>query len=126
MRSVAVGLLVALGACGRIDFDPIGTGSVSGERGKLAVGYGHVCELRGTDVWCWGEGNGGQTGNDTQPKFVPTHVLGLPPVTQIAAGAAHTCPVFASGMYCWGDNDYGQLGIGEQAIAVRPVVVPFP
>jgi len=60
VRSVGVGLLVALGACGRIDFDP------------------------------------------------------------------NLCGLFGSGMYCWGDNDYGQLGIGEQAIAVRPVVVPFP
>jgi alpha-tubulin suppressor-like RCC1 family protein len=84
----------------------------------VAAGYAHACALvTSGEVWCWGEGAKGQTGNDgaqAPPGLsqVPTE-FGLPLANVIAltAGAAFTCALTqGGGVQCWGDNGLGQLG----------------
>jgi alpha-tubulin suppressor-like RCC1 family protein len=125
---VVVGLLAVAG-CGRIDFDPL-TSTVSQARGTLAMGDGFACELHGPDVWCWGEGDGGQTGTDTNPKFVPTQVPGLPAMQQVTTGSIHTCALSTDGdVWCWGFNSLLQLGntrAGNNANFLPPVPFEHP
>jgi alpha-tubulin suppressor-like RCC1 family protein len=95
---------------------------------KLALGGEHGCVLTtiGT-VYCWGESDAGQTGqNDTTDDIAPALVnLGANyadyTVVDISAGADHTCVVLqptdpldtTRPIRCWGEGGVGQLGLED-------------
>lgn len=89
---------------------------------KLAAGGEHACVLTQTGkVYCWGESDAGQTGqNDVTDDLAPL-VLDFGPytVTDISAGGDHTCvrlkstdPLITTHpTRCWGEAGVGQLGL---------------
>ncbi len=84
---------------------------------KIAAGGSHSVALKsdGT-VWTFGSNFFGQLGNAANtgtynPNPVPTQVVGLSNVTEIAAGGAHSMAVKADGtLWTFGSNASGQLG----------------
>jgi len=93
----------------------------------VAAGGEHTCALDpGGGVWCWGEDESGQLGDDgAADSPVPVQVLGIASgAGAIAAGTAHTCTVDgAGGVRCWGWNVSGQLGNGTTTDSATAVVV---
>ena len=96
---------------------------VSGAQ-SVAAGAEHTCALlANSQVKCWGDGEGGQLGNDTQyllDAVNPVSVMesgdrGAAPfedVEAIAAGRKHTCALKTGGtVWCWGDNRSSQMGL---------------
>ena len=84
----------------------------------ITAGDSHLCAIRAGDAYCWGHGKYGELGNgDTNPREVPTQVIGLPvgKVTDIEAGEVATCAIADGVAYCWGKNEAGQLGDGTYA-----------
>jgi alpha-tubulin suppressor-like RCC1 family protein len=78
----------------------------------LHVGGGHVCVERDAgEVWCWGQNNNGQIGDDTtDAKLSP--VLSTFTGT-VATGRWHTCGVGAdTTVMCWGWGGHGRLANG--------------
>ena len=94
---------------------------------ELALGMNHSCARRTSgEVKCWGQGSGGQLGDDstsssTTPVYVcdvgatapcsPGNSNVLTGATSLASGWKHSCAVVAAGaVKCWGWNNAGQLG----------------
>jgi alpha-tubulin suppressor-like RCC1 family protein len=87
---------------------------------QVSVGISHTCALLGGgEVKCWGSGNRGQLGRDSQgdigdkpgdmAKLEVVH-LGKRAI-QVSAGVIHTCALLEGGeVKCWGKGDYGLLG----------------
>ena len=91
---------------------------VPGLSNAIAVsGNTGPCVLQSTGtVMCWGQNEGGQTGDGTTvtPRLAPVQVKGLTDAVEIASGTWHTCARRASGeVVCWGQNCIGQLGDGN-------------
>lgn len=86
---------------------------------KVAGGGDHTCALDvGGVVWCWGNNDAGQLGNNTAASTqTPVQVVGLGGMaTAIAAGDEHSCALVTGGkIACWGSNDAGQLGIASDS-----------
>jgi alpha-tubulin suppressor-like RCC1 family protein len=91
----------------------------------LAAGSLHTCGIA-TDstAWCWGDSNGGATGDSTAAWGPTTGFVGARPApvpvsgqlkfVALTAGSQHTCGLATTGVaYCWGSNSVGQLGGGE-------------
>lgn len=72
---------------------------------------------------CWGRGDSGQLGDGTtSQRLMPTAVVGLTNVVQMAVGWAHTCAVRTDGsVWCWGHG--GQLGDGTNTNRPTPGAV---
>lgn len=69
------------------------------------------CLLSDGEVYCWGTGaeNGFSAG--TPRTAVPSLVVGLPPITDVATKKASSCAVSTEGeIYCWGNNMCNLLG----------------
>jgi alpha-tubulin suppressor-like RCC1 family protein len=99
---------------------------------QVAAGHNHTCVLKTNGaVYCWGENDHGQLGDNTDTKkHIPVQVKGvegkdyLTNVIQVAAGGHHTCALKTDGtIYCWGDNYYGQLGDNTNTNRYTPVQV---
>ena len=92
---------------------------------SLAAGDGHTCALTTAGrVWCWGDGDRGQLGNDsTTSSNNPVAVVdgdgSTNPLTNIVAldaGQHHTCAVTSGGgALCWG---YGLIW-GNWAVVLK-------
>ena len=101
-----------------------------------------VCALVNTgDVYCWGDGESGQLGNNasggtniaTSPVLIagPSIVsgggdIGTSAVTALArsnAYANHTCAIAGTNLYCWGENGDGELGVGDHTDRTTPAAV---
>ncbi len=91
---------------------------------KLALGGEHGCVLTSIGhVYCWGESDAGQTGqNDVVDDIAPALVdFGAYTVTAIAAGGDHTCVKLLPDdnmdttrpVRCWGEGGVGQLGLED-------------
>ncbi len=81
------------------------------ESGK---GGDHTCGLRGTDLYCWGQGNYGQVGVGGLPPVVSTPTMIAGSWIDVALGHHFTCGIKSDGsLWCWGDNVLGQLGLGD-------------
>lgn len=91
---------------------------------KLALGSEHACVLTESgSVYCWGESDAGQTGqNDTTDDIAPALVdLGAYTATGIAAGGDHVCVNLLPDdnldltrpIRCWGESGVGQLGLED-------------
>ena len=93
-------------------------------------GY-HTCVLDSDGkVYCWGENNYGQLGNNsttssTVPVAVNTSgVLSGKVLTNISVGYAYTCAIDSTGKaYCWGLNEFGRLGDNTETQRNVPVAV---
>lgn len=104
------------------------TGLPSGIR-QLGMGTHHSCALsNGGEVWCWGHGAQGQTGNASFPDAhpLPSRVSGLSTVSSLSMHGGHsTCAALSDGSAkCWGNGARGQLGNGTFTTATAtPVTV---
>lgn len=77
---------------------------------QLAVGGRHACARTASgDVFCWGDNDFGEVGDDTQIDVdVPKRVFDA---ATVAAGRFHTCAARADGSaFCWGSNRHRRLG----------------
>lgn len=87
----------------------------------IEAGGGHSCALTVSgQLYCWGRNVNGQVGDgsggpETQDRYLPVAVKGLPsPVKRAALGYQHSCALLKDGeVHCWGQNYNGQLGQGE-------------
>ncbi len=84
----------------------------------LDSGDNHVCAIRASRrLYCWGEDDRGQLGNDAARVDVgsPVEVWGgTTDWASVSAGEAHTCGIKLSGrLYCWGSDGEGQVGNGS-------------
>lgn len=97
---------------------------LSGRIDDIAVGLSHTCALIAGQVYCWGEGSGGELGNGMNTDSVtPVRVAGLTDAMDIAAGLDFTCAVRAVGtVVCWGENGARQLCDGTTTDRNVPVV----
>jgi alpha-tubulin suppressor-like RCC1 family protein len=98
-------------------------------------GYPHVCAVaNGPDavgvLYCWGENNYGQLGNDsTTDSSVPVPVkangvLLNKSIQEVKVGLRHSCARANNGVYCWGLNGNGQAGDGSTDLRIDvPVIV---
>lgn len=90
-------------------------------------GFPHVCAIASGSVYCWGDNNSGQLGdNSTTDRSVPvavvtTGVLSGKTIEDLQAGLNHTCVRANSGAYCWGSNGSGQLGDATNTQRTSPV-----
>lgn len=95
---------------------------------RVSAGSYHTCaEGDDQNIYCWGNGSGGQLGNGAQGNSstpVAVDVSGLPAgveLSGVSAGNGHTCAVGSNGsVYCWGGGPYGQLGNGEDSFSSVP------
>ena len=92
-----------------------------------SVGSAHSAAV-GEDgsLFVWGSGGFGQLGTgDTDRRFAPTRVAGLPaPVRQVAAGGFHTGIVTEAGdLLMCGLGRHGRLGLGDEGDRTTPTMV---
>jgi hypothetical protein len=100
----------------------------AGTIGLVDAGRDFTCVLNRNEIaFCTGENRLGQLGiaEDGQLYRVPTRVVDLDPLAQLATGMAHACgtTVTTGATYCWGSNSQGQLGDGTRGGSFRPVLV---
>ncbi|MBN1960687.1 MAG: hypothetical protein JW841_07050 [Deltaproteobacteria bacterium] len=99
----------------------------------IAVGAGseHTCGIRSisgsNSVYCWGQNNDGQLGNNQSDNFYNTPQImvqngtSFDDWTQLAVGDQHSCAIrhdYTYGyneLYCWGKNANGQIGIDSNS-----------
>jgi alpha-tubulin suppressor-like RCC1 family protein len=87
----------------------VGTGT---DWTKVSVGGRHVCGLRGTRLYCWGDNANRQGGvKADQQQLTPTEVRPDLSWTDVSAGDSHTCALAGSDLYCWGSSADGQSGV---------------
>ena len=98
---------------------------------QLSAGLRHVCVIASDNwVYCWGENNRGQLGDNSVDRRntpvalnrgnIPTGAT----IREITTGAEHTCAIASNNRaYCWGNNDDGQVGDGTNTARTTPVVV---
>lgn len=95
---------------------------------SVATGEFHSCAitLEG-NVYCWGENEQGQLGNDTTIDSVypvPVENPNGVTFTDIVAARYHTLAVDENGqVWGWGSNSAGQLGVGTSVNSTVPVMV---
>lgn len=80
----------------------------------MAAGADFTCAAgRSGEIWCWGNGQFGQTGNKlmTGSRLPETSINLIPDVTALVAGWFHTCAITKGGeIACWGKDYEGALG----------------
>jgi len=115
-----------------------GVGGVGFLSGVTQVGAGDAfsCALAGGTVYCWGDGQYGQLGNNsTSDSGTPVAVIhfktggsGMTEVmtgaVQLVVGRYHACARNNTGVVkCWGRNDQGQLGINSTTNSLLAVAI---
>ena len=105
---------------------PVSVSGLSSGVVKVAAGASHACALlTDTTVKCWGIGDDGRLGDNTEfDRPTPVGISGLTGVLDIAAGGSHSCAVISGGtVKCWGLNHEGQVGDGTFTNRPAPVAV---
>jgi len=97
---------------------------LNGTWGQVSLGSDHACAIQGTPplpganyVYCWGDNNAGEFGNNLPTSTPQTTPLNTGLIfSSISAGSLYTCGIqnkgVAGNLYCWGYNQYGQIGNG--------------
>jgi len=102
---------------------------------ELGAGTGHVCaRTTAGEVWCWGDGRGGELGTGiAQSSRAPLlAALGGRRAIALEAGHHHGCAIVvdevgAEHVACWGLNDSGQSCSGCELPAVfEPSLDDYP
>ena len=91
----------------------------------------HTCGISASKVYCWGNNNNGQLGNNsTTNSYLPAAVstAGTPMddknMIDVAVAGDFTAALASDGtVYTWGYNDYGQLGNNTTTSSTVPVAV---
>ena len=89
---------------------------------KVSVGATHACAIASARVYCWGDNDRGQLGNNstvaysTVPvKVTVTGALAQKEIIDVSAGESFTCALASDGtVACWGAGDHGRLGTGSE------------
>ena len=81
---------------------------------SVAAAYGSTCVADATGaVYCWGQNNNQELGNDGGATSSPIQVSLPDKVTQVAGGYGMICAVtIKNDLYCWGLNACGSMGLG--------------
>jgi alpha-tubulin suppressor-like RCC1 family protein len=140
-------MLMLVGGCGRLGFDPLNTSDAPAARpdgtiptndgsvdltcvAQLDAGYQHAC-VRATDgrVWCWGRSDQYQLGDGfTQNRNYPAPATAFAAPSTMTLGGYVDCQLDATGnVRCVGANYAGQLGIGMTTPSkptLQPVTLP--
>ena len=90
---------------------------------SISTAGGHTCALlENGSVWCWGQNDYGQLGNNSQKaSFTPIPVQNLTSARKISSGLHFSCAVLNDRtVQCWGNNRSGELGIGTLRRALVP------
>jgi alpha-tubulin suppressor-like RCC1 family protein len=98
--------------------------------GNGATTHSCVADAGGA-LWCWGENDYGQLGNNSTTSFaLPVRVVGaggtglLQDVIAVDAGFQKTCALKNDEtVWCWGRNYNGELGDGTTTDRMTPVQV---
>lgn len=92
--------------------------------------FSHVCVIANSALYCWGENNSGQLGNNsTTDSRVPVAVstsglLSGKTIVSVISGIPHSCALSSLGkVYCWGGNSSGQIGDNTSSTRTTPVSV---
>jgi cysteine-rich repeat protein len=98
---------------------------------QVTAGQDHACALAGGEVYCWGEAQFGQLGqNDDEETDSDTALLvpGLTGIVQLVAGYNYNCALDGAGdMWCWGEGADGHLGDGGRVVTgLTEVRAPTP
>jgi alpha-tubulin suppressor-like RCC1 family protein len=99
---------------------------------SVATGSNFSCALANTgNVYCWGNGDSGQIGNDASSNVnVPTAVTmpsGVTSFRSIASGVRTNCAIANTGtVYCWGFGANGEIGNGANNNVNVPTAVTMP
>jgi len=103
--------------------------SLDGYISTASGGYTHACAIANGAVYCWGENNYGQLGdNTTNDSNVPvaviaSGVLNGKTIEDVRVGLRHSCVRASGGAYCWGLGTNGQLGDGTKVSKSVPVAI---
>ena len=109
-----------------IDVDTTG---VNGTWQRVSAGENFTCATTTQALYCWGENNDGQLGNNEtsppqqrdEPRLASTASW-----KALSAGYDHACAIDASDhLWCWGGNIHGEIGDGSH-YAGTPVDVRAP
>lgn len=106
---------------------------------KVSAGELHTCGIRHNVItnaytlWCWGEDNNGQLGNDTaNDSLIPYPVGNSTTWIDVATGDDHSCAVSQTAndpsfktVFCWGNNSAGQTGTSKNPQQVPDSVGSF-
>jgi alpha-tubulin suppressor-like RCC1 family protein len=93
---------------------------------RVATGGRHSCAVAAGTLYCWGRGNEGQIGDDTNNNRARAIAVGTG-VVDVAAGTMHTCMYKADHtVWCWGSGGSGRLGrvTAEERAPVEVLGVP--
>jgi alpha-tubulin suppressor-like RCC1 family protein len=95
---------------------------------QVSVVYHAAARDTAGDVWVWGNGGNGESGDGTlNPHWPPAKLAGLSPVGDLATGWSHHVALRGDGtVWAWGQNMFGQIGDGGTSNALNPFPVPLP
>ncbi len=106
---------------------PVAVGGTKKTFCKVSVGLGNgVLIDKYGRVWCWGQGNSGQLGDNTLvSKLTPVSVLGaVKTFCEISASSGSVLALDKNGRaWAWGTNTAGKLGDNSTTSRLTPVSV---
>lgn len=78
----------------------------------VSVANEHVCAIRESKVFCWGNNWYGQMGDGTTGFTTGVEEVPLPaPAVKVATAGTYACALTSDNhVWCWGDNEFGQTG----------------
>jgi alpha-tubulin suppressor-like RCC1 family protein len=134
LRTGLLFVIVAQFGCGRWHFE---SGATDGDASdfvtpflppdvQIVPGGFSTCAKRDGEVWCWGSGENGHTGQGSLVNVTaPLRVPGMNDVVDIEVNDGGVCArSLARGLFCWGHNGDGQFGLGNTNVQSSPVLIP--